>query len=278
MTPALPDQAADIAAFLTQRRETAMFPLSNLLTHGMGGTHPHSTRFWIVQDGAQITDALGLTSEGMILPVLRPAHAPRAVAALSGQSVIGIVGPADTARALEAAAGLVSAHKTLDADEPHFALDLADLTLPQGPGTLRPLADAPRDAVLNWMMDYHIATLGTPPDQAGQRAARWYDQATTTGSHMALIEGDTPLAMTGFNARAPGIVQIGGVYTPPALRGRGHARRAVALHLAQARTKGVARATLFSASDSAARAYVAIGFRRIGTWSLILFAAPQVLQ
>ena len=63
------------------------------------------------------------------------------------------------------------------------------------------------------------------------------------------------------------MVQVGGVYTPPDLRGRGHARRALALHLA---ASGAERATLFSASAMAARAYRAVGFRQIGDWTLLL--------
>ncbi len=90
------------------------------------------------------------------------------------------------------------------------------------------------------------------------------------------MDGDTPLAMTGFNARLPDIVQVGGVYTPPDLRGRGHARRAVALHLAAARDAGIRRATLFSGSDMASRAYRSIGFRQIGDWTLLIFRNKEV--
>jgi predicted GNAT family acetyltransferase len=59
----------------------------------------------------------------------------------------------------------------------------------------------------------------------------------------------------------PDVVQVGGVYTPPALRGKGHARLALALHLAEARGKGVGRAILYAFSEPAARAYRAIGFQ-----------------
>jgi predicted GNAT family acetyltransferase len=80
--------------------------------------------------------------------------------------------------------------------------------------------------------------------------------------------------VAGFNATLPEIVQIGGVYTPAALRGKGYARRAVALHLAEARAAGVARAVLFAANDAAARAYQAIGFRRADPFTLFLLATP----
>jgi predicted GNAT family acetyltransferase len=66
--------------------------------------------------------------------------------------------------------------------------------------------------------------------------------------------------MTGFNAQTADIVQIGGVYTPPPLRSRGHARRAVALHLAEARDRGVRAPRSLRSGAAAARAYEAIGF------------------
>ena len=51
------------------------------------------------------------------------------------------------------------------------------------------------------------------------------------------------------------------------------ARRAVALHLQEARDKGATRAILFAANEAAARAYESIGFERNGTFSLMMFLA-----
>ena len=91
-------------------------------------------------------------------------------------------------------------------------------------------------------------------------------------TQVVLIDGDTPLAMTGCNAQLPHITQVGGEYTPPDLRGLGYARRALALHLARMREAGVGQTTLFSASDMAARAYRAIGFRQVVDWTLLVMA------
>ena len=92
-----------------------------------------------------------------------------------------------------------------------------------------------------------------------------------------LMDGNTPVTATAFNAALPQTVQIGAVYTPPALRGKGHARRAVARHLKQARTTGVRRATLFASAQNAIAAYTAVGFRQIGEWALAIFKTPQVV-
>ena len=211
----------------------------------------------------------------MCMPYLPSGDFDAAARAIAGETIIGLIGPKASARGVELAVGLQSADRSFDHDEPHYMLDLSDLTVPEGQGVLRPLAEAPQGEILDWMRDYQRSALKTPEAEVEGRVAQGYAAVTAAGSHIALMDGDTPLSMTGFNAQLPEIVQIGGVYTPQKLRGKGHARRAVALHLAQARSAGVNRATLFSANASAAAAYEAIGFRRIGDWSLILLVGEN---
>lgn len=277
MIRATPADRPDIEAFLTPHAERAMFPLNNLAHHGMSGGHPFAVTLWLTRLNGQITDVLTLTDGGMVMPFLPSGDYAAAARALRGRGVTGIIGVRDWCRGLEAALGLGPAPKSLDHDEPHFGLTLANLTLPDGPGQILPLSDAPPETITSWMLDYQLASLNTPPDQAPQRVADSYATYTANRSHVVLMDAGTPLAMTGFNAQLPSIVQVGGVYTPPHLRGQGHARRAVALHLVQARDRGVTQATLFSASDMAARAYRAIGFSQIGDWSLILMRNKETV-
>ena len=88
-----------------------------------------------------------------------------------------------------------------------------------------------------------------------------------------LTLGDQIVAMTGFNAMARGIAQVGGVYTPPALRGRGYARAAVAASLKLAREQGAVRSVLFTAETNLAaqRAYTALGYQVAGDFGLVLY-------
>jgi RimJ/RimL family protein N-acetyltransferase len=267
---------AEIEAFLTPRAPFAMFPLSNLADHGMAGGDARAMRFWVARRAGEITDALGLTEAGMAMPCLPGRDFAAAAEAVRGETFTGIIGPRDQARGLETAAGLASGPRTLDHDEPHFLLDLDRMRVPDGPGTLRALGDMPEEIIRDWMADYQRGTLNTPADKVTERVADWHDRCVQSGRQVVLAEGDTPLAMTGFNACLPQIVQIGGVYTPRPLRGRGHARRAVALHLARARGQGVRQATLFAANDMAIRAYRSLGFRQVGEWTLLLFDGPQV--
>ena len=90
-----------------------------------------------------------------------------------------------------------------------------------------------------------------------------------------VVIGDTIVSTTAFNATLPEVVQIGGVYTPPNLRGRGYAQAAVAGSLLFARQQGVKRAVLFADKDhpTSTLAYRKIGFVDGGDYALVMFAA-----
>ena len=121
-----------------------------------------------------------------------------------------------------------------------------------------------------------METVQFSPEEAREHAADDVEEMIARGWLM-LLQKPTgePLAMTSFNAILPDMVQIGNVYAPPELRRRGHARDAVAQHLARARVAGVKRAILFASGPAASRAYEAIGFRQVGHFTLLLFAAPN---
>lgn len=74
------------------------------------------------------------------------------------------------------------------------------------------------------------------------------------------------------------MVQVGGVYTPPGQRSRGFARRAVALHLAEAHGYGVQEAILFAAGTAAVRAYRKLGFERIGDYRIVEFSGTVTVD
>ncbi len=95
------------------------------------------------------------------------------------------------------------------------------------------------------------------------------------GSDWVLLDGETPVSCSVFNAMLPDIVQIGGVWTPPPLRGRGYGRSVVAGSLLAAREQGVQRAVLFAdpQNPAAKQAYLALGFRIGGDYGLVLL--PQ---
>ncbi|MGL5011126.1 MAG: GNAT family N-acetyltransferase [Paracoccaceae bacterium] len=281
--PAMRQDRAAIEALLLTHIPTAMFPLTNLRNHGLAdaafpSAHPHAMRLWLIGD--EPTCLIGLTRAGMLMPLLPDPHADLSTlpAALAGHPISGAIGPApDTRRAL-AALNLTTKPTRRDEDEPGFTLDLARLHIPPIPrATLIAPTTAHIPLLIAWRTTYQIETLGTPPDEATTRATADIDAYLARDSHRILMLDDQPVAMTGFNATLPEIVQIGGVFTPAPFRARGYARLAVALHLAEAAAKGVTRAVLFAASDAAVRAYTAIGFQPAQPMALILFDGPQTV-
>jgi GNAT superfamily N-acetyltransferase len=275
--PAVAADLAEVDAFLSAHVTCAMFPLTNLREYGLSGDTPQRQDLWLTRQGGQVTDVLALNQAGLLLPVLPSASYAAAARVLAGRKIMGVIGRQDWARGMQNACGL-SGPFTLNRDEPHFELPLSALQMPQGAGQIVPLAQAPADTIKSWIHAYMIEALDTPKAQADVEVFTRYDRYVAANSHVVLMDGTQPLAMCGFNARLPQIVQVGGVYTPPALRGLGHARRAIGQQLAQARAAGVQWAVLFAASDTAASTYRALGFEQIGQWTLLLLAEPQVIH
>ncbi|MDO5658921.1 MAG: GNAT family N-acetyltransferase [Paracoccus sp. (in: a-proteobacteria)] len=276
MTPLAPQDIPKALDWLQSHATGPIFLESNLRNHGLAGD-AFSVRIW--RAGAR--GMVGLTGNGILLPQMT--HATQADwqalrATLAGETITAMNGEAAQIDRLPVLLGLQGAKTNLHKTEPGFTLNLSDLIMPAAEGLhLAPIRPQDEALMAEWRAAYMVETLGQSPEAAAPEAARQIARARAEDSHRILWRGAQPVSFTGFNARLPGLVQIGGVYTPPALRAQGLARAAVALHLAEARGQGVTRATLFAASDNAARAYKAIGFRRAGDVTLILYAAPQVI-
>lgn len=263
---------AQIEAFLGKNVATMMFPWSNLIRFGMGGDHDRAMTFWMAGED-EVTDLCAITGGGMVMPYC-PNLPEEAAAVLRGRPVSGLLGETSSIEGIRSALGLGPAQ--LDSKEPHFDLDLSDLFMPETGGlSLHPLDHAPKDLVTAWRAAFSVESLSVAPEVATKKAVADIDGYLKVDSHRVLYDGDTPVAMTGFNATVPGVVQIGGVYTPPPMRRRGYARKAVALHLTEARDQGVSRSILCAANEPAARAYRAIGFRQIGEFSVVVYDTPQ---
>jgi GNAT superfamily N-acetyltransferase len=276
-----PDDRAEVEARLARHIDMAMFPIANLRAHGLGqggfpSDHAHATRFWLLPDQGVVA----LSRGGMLMALGTDTSDPTPIrAALNAHRVEGALGPAASIRPLLPALGLSNVPTRKDEDEPAFALDLARLQVPnRRDAALVPATALHRPLLLDWRAAYHREILGTPQNGAEALAAADVDRMIDRGNHRLLLAEGAPVALTGFNAVLPDIVQVGGVFTPPALRGVGHARLAVALHLAEARAARARRAVLFAASPAAARAYRAIGFQPNGTFALVLFARPATIS
>jgi predicted GNAT family acetyltransferase len=144
-----------------------------------------------------------------------------------------------------------------------------------GPGiTARaPTDDEITGVLLDWRVAYAIEILGAEPSPGLRAASR--ELMTRMGPlGWVLCHEGRPVSFSTFNAAARGVVQVGGVFTPPFARGRGYARGVVAHSLLHARASGNHRSILFTGRTNVAaqRTYEALGYRVIGDFGLLLFA------
>ena len=279
MREATPDDLSWIEALCVANIQTSMFLLQNLRDHGLGGTSEYAMRVWVRPDK---TGVFAVTNGGMVmlhLPFAEDKDWAFARSALTGRDLIGVLGDAPQVRQALNAMGLASAPTRVDDDDQNLTLYLSEMTVPDCAGfSIAPPSSNELELLVGWRSAYHQSTLGTPVNEARDRAAADIDRYMAADSHRVLWHHGAPVGFTGFNARQPEAVQIGGVFTPPELRGRGYARRAVALHLQEAQAQGVQAAVLFAANDAATRAYRALGFQTVGRFALVIFDGMQRVQ
>lgn len=277
--PARPGDEAAMDAFLTQHAETTMFMRAALARFGLTGSdHPHAAQFWVEEREGTLVGLFSRSNAGFLNACGEGAIFWQGFHdVMHGRQVAGLNGEAKLVAGMQAALGLDDAAYDLDRVEPLFRLALNQLRDP-GPAEIQKPTDKDTALLTRWFRAYHVETLGAADDDALTQVIS--DRVATTiatGHVRLLIENGEPVAMTAFNAQLPDMVQIGGVYTPPEARGNGLARRVVAAHLKEARAAGVKTAILFASGKAACRAYEAIGFERIGEYTLAILSAPVTI-
>ena len=277
--PVREEDVPAIEAYLEARAETSMFLRSNLARAGVAWSGArYQAQYVLAWDGDALAGIAGHFWNDNVL-LQSDAHAGAlAVAAVarSGRRVAGLVGPLEQVRVARAALGLAGAAATLDHDEVLMTLALDRLIVPPAlvDGRVRIRRGAPGDRaiVARWRAAYTVELSGAtagPANDAGGEA--WFDTMMAEDVLWVAEADGAPAAIAAFNAVVGDCVQLGGVYTPPALRGRGHARAAVAGSLIDARATGATRAILFTPRADAATAYRAIGFEVIGPYGVVVF-------
>jgi len=278
-----PGDEAALEAFLAPRADSSLFLLSNIAQAGLADTgEAFCATYAAAFERGAITGVVGHAWNGnQIFQAERHGAAlSRLAAETCGRSIKGLIGPWEQIAPLHESAALADKHTLIAEQEILYALALGEM---RAPDALRSGALACRRAratdhslIADWRVSYSIETLNER-DSAALRAHAGEAMARETGNGRAFLLEDAggPIAFSAFNAQLPSVVQVGGVWTPPALRGRGYGRAVVAGQLAIARDEGTKRGVLFTKQTNyaAQRAYESIGFQRIGAYGLIHYAA-----
>ncbi len=273
-----PGDAARLETFLVAHRDGSMFLRGNARRAGLEYQgQPFQANYAGAFRQDEIVGVVAHSSSGMLLIQAPELATELALACVewSQRPVTGLTGPLEHVRQAVAALQIDIARAKFHGEEQLYALELAELVVPTALSTGSIVCRAPiaseRDTLRAWRLAYDIEVLGADDSpHSRQRAAGFLDAQTAEGNAWVAIHERVPVSLSAFNATLPDIVQLGGIYTPPELRGRGFAKAAVAASLLMARERGATRAVLFTNNPSAVRTYEALGFKRIGDYALIL--------
>ena len=279
-----PGDEPAVAALLAQHADSSLFLRRNLATSGLEDRGARYQGTWAgAFAGTDLVAVAEHTRWGTVLlqaPV-HPGAVAREVVRASGRAVRGFVGPWAQTLAAREALGLDHAPMRMESHEGLYAVALDALIVPEtlmaeGWRCRRARPDE-LDLLVRWRVQYNVE-LNAETDGPGLHEAsreEIQDGLDERVSWVLEVRGE-PVAYQQFNAVLPDVVQVGGVWTPPALRSRGYARSVVAGSLLAVRADGIERGVLFTgeANLPARRAYTALGFQRIGDWGLLSLATP----
>jgi len=269
-----PGDGEAVEAFLAPRASTSMFMRSNVLRGGLEDRgQPLQATYAAAFQAGRIAAVAAHCWNGMLLLQAPEQLRAVAIAAIeaSGRTLKGISGPADQVRAARDALGVRD--PSVDDADALYSLELSQLRIPDLLSSLRcrhpEASELPQ--LIEWREEYLTEIgLGARGPSVREQARSGIELLQAQGAHWVLEEAGALVSYTAFNARLPDIVQVGGVWTPKALRGRGYARCAVAHSLLEARAAGARRSILFTNRPDAVRAYEALGFRRSGEYGLLI--------
>jgi RimJ/RimL family protein N-acetyltransferase len=285
----VPGDEERLQAFLSGHVSSSLFLLSNLRAAGLvdGGKPFEGTYAAGFREGEICGVVAHYWNGNFVLqaPSGGAVDLARFAAAQSGRDVHGVIGPWEQVESVVAGLGLAGAATHVASCEDLFSLHLEALQVPWAlaAGEVRcRLAMASELSLLSrWKHDFRVEALGEPAGEALLASAREEIGRAAASNSLFVLEADGRLvSMCAFTARVPACVQFGGVWTPSEHRGRGHARAVVAGALLSARREGTTTSVLFTGreNEAARRAYEALGYRRVGSYGLVLFRDAHPLK
>jgi len=281
------EHASALAHFLHKHAESSMFLRNNLTRVGIEfkDAEYYGEYFGAISTDGSIAGVLAHFWNGSLI-VQAPDEEllPRIASFFRGvatRPISAILGPADQAYQVIQHLSLSEREYSLNSCEGLYALKLSalsELALPQN-SSVCAACEIHGGLLREWIRGYEIEALGRQDTPELETIVETRFNRFTTGTDAwALCIDQQPVSFSAFNARLPDMVQVGPVWTPPTLRNRGYARILVAETLRLARELGAIKGILFTDSPAAAKAYEAIGFRKIGSYRLAILRDTTTLD
>lgn len=266
--------------YLSEHEDSVQFLINNLKAHGPAlGDHPNSGNFKLIRDGATVRAVFCLSRRGNLIAHARCDCAREILRACEDEPLIvkGFIGDWSTIAPVYELFKAKHPEYTPTTDSKEilysFALRSDDTTL-RHDSRVRFL-DEPDFPQWRQLRRQYDEELSLPHDLTPEQARDAFLAQTREKSWWGLFEGSQLRSQAALNSKGDEVGQVGGVFTPKRYRRRGYAK-AVMLHLLKdcRDLHGHRKSLLFTGeSDIAAQAlYEAIGYRRIGSFALILRA------
>ncbi len=267
---------AEVEAFLKRHEDTTQFLLANLRTHGSRlSEHENSGNMKLIRAGGLVCGVFEITRRGVILLQAEPEHAGIILADCVAERIpiTGFIGEwASVEPVYRKCAGF---RATYESREILYRLLLV--------GNLR----LGRDARVRFLIESdfaewsafrteYLSELRLPENLSPEQVHSQFINQARDRIWWGLFSGGKLVSRAGLNAIVPDVGQVGGVFTPPALRKRGFSK-AVMLHMLMdcREIHGHSKSILFTGeTDVAARKlYESIGYAPVGEFALIFGAA-----
>jgi predicted GNAT family acetyltransferase len=279
-----PGDEAALEAFLLPQVESSMFLIGNMRAAGLAddGQTYQGTYAAKLEAGKIVSVVAHYWNQNLVLqaPVDLVALCAEAVKG-SGRPIRGLIGPSDQVGVAKEALDIDSSNVQMNETEKLYSLELEDLVVPgslaSGKVKGRRIESGDVDLLTKWRAAFAVEALGEEDGpQLRQQCQEVTERSVREKRTWVLEDEGRPVACSSFNTAIEEAVQVGGVWTPPDLRRRGYGRAVVAASLLDARTEGVRKSILFTGEDNTAaqKAYEALGFRRIGDYSIVLLRSP----
>ena len=271
-----------LTAFLEHRPDSHLFLRANL---AKGRLEDEGKRFdgtWVgtVRDDGTVTSTAALFWNGVCL-LQTPAHIDEILdmlAAASPREPIELCGPTDQVeRAMHH--GLVRDRPLRSRyDATVMRLSLSRLAVPAALEARSVDCRPPMGEELSLLGEWHAAFndevfADARSPESDLRARQWIRAIHDERRDIVATVEDKPVSYCAITGSLDDEINIGAVYTPPELRGRGYAQCAVAGIVRDAARDGVTRACLTAIKDNPAslRTYTALGFQPAHDWTITRF-------
>ena len=191
----------------------------------------------------------------------------------ASRSIEGVLGENTQAEYVIKELGLSDALFSINSNEKLYELFLENFQKPELPTDFNVVSaqEIPKEILLKWMQAYDAEALGISRQEDHDNSVEYdISQRLKKKNTWVLLAQGVPVSLSAFNARIEDMVQVGPVWTPPEYRNKHFARMLLAYTLYEEKEKGIQKAILFTNNACAIKAYLSVGFIKVGNFRLSL--------